>query len=155
MRNGFSQSQIARKLNVSRQAVNQLVQTIPERVTAALCDAAKLNEVEPRHVDSSRGILLGWSRHFQTEAVVTLSLGTGLRVWYKHNLGKCKICPDRRQCKSALLRSADALGVSLTKQERDLDPSKLSGLVFSEALGQGKSRHTGGAADVACTTAKS
>lgn len=63
MRNGFSQSQIARKLNVSRQAVNQLVQTIPERVTAALCDAAKLNEVEPRHVDSSRGILLGWSRH--------------------------------------------------------------------------------------------
>jgi len=134
MRDGLSQSDIARKLNVSRQAVNQLVQTIPEKITAALYDAAKLNGVEPRHVDTSHGILLGWSRDFETEAVITVNRETGLRVWYKHNLGKCKICPDRRQCTSALLRSVDALGVSLTSQERELDPSKLSGLVFSKAL---------------------
>jgi hypothetical protein len=125
---------MARKLNVIRQAVNQLVQTIPEKITAALYDAAKLNGLEPRHVDSSHGILLGWSRDFETEAVITVSFETGLRVWYKHNLGKCKICPDRRQCTSALLRSANALGASLTPEERELDPSKLSSLIFSRAL---------------------
>ena len=128
------ESDIARKLNVSRQAVNQLVQTIPEKITAALYDAAKLNGVESRHVDSSHGILLGWSRDFETEAVITVSFETGLRVWYKHNLGKCKICLDRRQCISALLRSVSALGVSLTPEERELDPSKLSSLIFSRAL---------------------
>jgi hypothetical protein len=136
MRNGLSQSDVARKLDITRQAVNQLVQTIPEKITAALYDAAKLNGVEPRHVDSSRGILLGWSRDFETEAVITVSSETGLRVWYRHNLGKCKICPDRRQCASALLRSVDSLGVSLTPQERQLDPSKLSSLIFSRALGR-------------------
>ncbi len=134
-RNGFSQSEIARKLNITRQAVNQLSQTIPERIAAALNDASKLNEVEPRHVDITKGILLGWSRDFETEVVITLNSEAGLRVWYKHNLGRCKICPDRRKCKSVLIRSADDLGVSLTRQERELDPSKLSNLVFSRLLG--------------------
>jgi hypothetical protein len=136
MRDGLSQSEIARKFGISRQAVNQLAQTIPERVTAALYDASKLNGVEPRHVDSSKGILLGWSRDFQTEAVITLNRETGLRVWYQHNLGHCKICPDKKQCKSMLVKSVGNLGVSLTKQERGLDPSKLSSLIFSRALGR-------------------
>jgi transcriptional regulator with XRE-family HTH domain len=136
MRNGLSQSDIARKLKISRQAVNQLTQTIPEKVASALQDASKLNGIEPRYIDSTRGILLGWSRDFQTEVVVTLSLEAGLRVWYRHNLGQCKICPDRRQCRSALLRSVDDLGVLLTRQERELNPSKLSSLIFSRALGR-------------------
>ena len=136
MRNGLSQSEIARRLNITRQAVNQLAQTIPERVTAALQDASKLNGVEPRYVDSSRGILAGWSRDSQTEAVITLNPEAGLRVWYQHNLGQCKVCPDRRQCKLMLLKSVDDLGVSLTRQERELEPSKLSSLIFSRALGR-------------------
>jgi len=140
MRSGLSQSDIARRLNVSRQAINQLAQKIPERVTAALQDAAKLEGVEARHLDTSRGILLGWSRDSQTEAVITLNREAGLRVWYKHNLGQCKICPDRRQCKSSLLRSVEDLGVSLTRQEKALEPSKLSSLVFSRALGRDNNR---------------
>lgn len=140
MRDGLSQSEIARKFSISRQAVNQLAQTIPERVTAALYDASKLNRVEPRHVDSSKGILLGWSRDFQAEAVITLNREAGLRVWYQHNLGHCKICSDKKQCKSILLKSVGDLGVSLTKQERELDPSKLSSLIFSRALG-GRNEH--------------
>lgn len=136
MRGGLSQSEIARKLNITRQAVNQLAQTIPERITAALYDASKLNGVEPRHVDSSKGILLGWSRDFQTEAVITLNREAGLRVWYRHNLGQCKICPDKKQCKSMLLKSVGDFGVTLTGQERELDPSKLSSLIFSRALGR-------------------
>lgn len=103
-----------------------------------------INGVEPRNIDSTRGILLGWSRDFQTEAVIILSPGAGLRVWYQHNLGQCKICPDRRQCKLALLRSVHDLGVSLTRQERDLEPSKLStsSLMFSRALGRDEKKKT-------------
>ena len=136
MRNGLSQSEIARRLHITRQAVNQLAQIIPERITAALEDASKLNGVEPRYIDSIKGMLLGWSRDFQTEVVITLNAGTGLRVWYQHNLGQCKICPDRPQCKSILLKSANDFGVSLTRQQRELEPAKLSSLVFEKALGR-------------------
>jgi len=132
MRGGLSQSEIARRLNVSRQAINQLLETIPEKITAALNDAAKLNRVEPRHIDSSRGILFGWSRDFQTEAVIALNTKEGLQVWYQHSLGKCRICPDRQRCKSILLKTAKQLAVLLTRKERNLEPAKLSSLIFSK-----------------------
>lgn len=144
LRSGHSQSEIARRLCISRQAVNQLARTIPEKITAALCDAARLNGVEPRHIDSSKGILFGWSRDFQTKAVITLNSEAGLRVWYQHNLGQCKICPDKRQCKSTLLKSAKDLDIPLTRQERDLDPSKLSSLVFSRVPGRDDEKKTRG-----------
>jgi hypothetical protein len=141
MRRGFSQSEIARRLKITRQAVNQLSQTIPERITAALHDASKLNGVEPTYVDSTKGMLVGWSRDFQTEVVITLNTQLGLRVWYKHNLGKCSICPDKKQCRSILLTSASNLGLPLTRQEKRLDPSKLSSLIFSQVLGTRNADH--------------
>lgn len=143
MRNGLSQSEIARRLNITRQAVNQMVQTIPDKVAAALSDASRLNRVEPRLIDSSKGILVGWSKEFQTEAVITLNPKVGLRVWYQHNLGKCKICPDKRQCKSMLLENAEELGIPVTRQEKDLDPSKLSSLIFSRVLSRGNGKSLG------------
>jgi len=133
---GLSQSEIARMLKVSRQAVNQLAQSIPEKVTAALSDAARLNGVEPRHIDSTKGMLFGWSREFDTEAVITLNREVGLHIWYKHNLGRCKICPDKHQCRSMLLKTAEVLGISLTSDEKELTPSSLSSLVFSRARGR-------------------
>jgi len=140
-RNGLSQSEIARKLNITRQAVNQLAQTIPDKVAAALSDASRLNRVEPRLIDSNRGVLVGWSKEFRTEAVITLHPRIGLRVWYQHNLGRCKICPDKTQCKSMLLENAEQLGVTVSRHERDLDPSRLSSLVFSRMLGRESGSH--------------
>jgi predicted transcriptional regulator len=135
MRKGLSQSDIARRLHISRQAVNQLARSIPQKVTAALYDASTLNHVEPRYVDSVRGVLLGWSKEFQTETVITLSSKAGLRVWYKHNLGRCKICPDRKSCKSSLLENAREMGIVLTRAEKHSEPSNLSALIFSRLVG--------------------
>jgi predicted transcriptional regulator len=136
MREGVSQSEIARRLHISRQAVNQLVQTIPARVTDALYDAAKLNGVEPRNIDTAKGILLGYSRELQTNVVITMHPETGLRVWHQHNLGRCKLCSSKKQCKSMLLKTIHACGVQLTTREKNLDPSKLAGLVFSKVFGR-------------------
>ena len=135
MRDGLTQSEIARKLKITRQTVHQLVGTIPEKMAAALNDAAALNNVDPIQLDVNKGILFGWSREFKTEAVIAMNR-EGLRVWYKHDLGKCAICPDRRACKSTLLKNAEDLGVPLTSQERRLPPLALSNLVFLRALGR-------------------
>jgi hypothetical protein len=135
MRDGVSQSEIARRLHISRQAVNQLAQTIPLRITEALNDAAKLNEVKPRIINSAQGILFGYSREFQTNVLIAVHPETGLRVWYQHNLGRCKICPNKKKCKSTLMKTIDVLNVSLTSKEKALDPSKLASLAFSKVLG--------------------
>jgi DNA-binding XRE family transcriptional regulator len=135
MRDGLTQSEIARSLRITRQTVHQLVGTIPEKMAAALNDAAALNNLTPIQVDVNKGILLGWSREFNTETVIAMTRN-GLRVWYKHDLGKCEICPDRRTCKSTLLKNAEDLGASLTSQERRLAPLALSNVVFMRALGR-------------------
>jgi transposase-like protein len=135
MRTGLTQSKIARRLGITRQTVHQLVGTIPDKMTAALHDAAALNNVDPVQLDVNKGILFGWSREFKTEAVIAMNR-EGLRVWYKHDLGKCQICPDRRACKSMLLENAGDLGVELAPQERKLAPLALSNLVFLRALGR-------------------
>jgi len=135
MRDGVSQSEIARRLHISRQAVNQFAQTIPTKVADALYDAAKLNGMNPRIINSVKGILLGYSREFETDVVITMHPEIGLRVWYQHNLGRCKICSNRKQCKAMLLKTIDVLGVTLTDKEKHLDPSKLASLAFSKTFG--------------------
>jgi hypothetical protein len=135
MLDGLSQSEIARRLNISRQAVNQLFGTIPEKVASALDETAKLNRVDPRYLDINKGILTGWSRDFQTKAVIAMG-PKGLQVWYQHNLGQCRICPSKRQCKSTLLKHAETLGLTLSRQEKKLDASKLSSIIFSRVPDQ-------------------
>jgi predicted transcriptional regulator len=132
---GLSQSNIAKKLNVSQQAVSQVVESISQRMSTALNDAARLNNVEPRFMDINKGIMLGWNSCLRTEVVITLNPRIGLRIYYQHNLGECKICVKRRACKSRLLKNARELGVPLTQQERSLNPSELSSIVFSRVLG--------------------
>ena len=134
MRHGLSQSEIARRLGISRQAVNKLAQSIPNKMTAALYDASKLNRVEPRVIDAGRGVLVGWSNEFQTDVVITLNPKAGLRVWYQHNMARCTFCPTKKQCRSWLLENAQEYGVSLSALERNGDPSKLSSIIFSRLL---------------------
>jgi len=136
LQSGLSQSEIARRLKVRRQVVNKMIGTIPERITSALNDAAKLNRVEPKYLDVSRGVLFGWSRDLQTEVVIAMG-PEGLQVWYQHNLGRCDMCPDETRCKSMLLKNARDLSVSLTSQERKLEPSKLSNIIFSRLSSRG------------------
>jgi DNA-binding CsgD family transcriptional regulator len=147
LREGLSQSEIGRRLNISRQAVNQLAQSIPDKVATALYDAARLNRLDLWLVDSTNGVLLGWSKEFQTETVITVNPKVGLRVWYQHNLGRCKICPDKKECRLALLENADQYGISLTRLERELEPSKLSGIIFSRFLSLHIPGNAGQAAD--------
>jgi hypothetical protein len=121
---------------ISRQTAHELVHIVSEKVEIALNEGAKLHRIEPKQIDISKGLLLGWSREFRTEAVVELNPQSGLQVWYKHNLGECGICPDRGQCKSMLLKSAENLEVSLTREEKRMEPSELSMIVFSRASGR-------------------
>ena len=41
---------------------------------------------------------------------------------------------NKKECKTMLLKTIDVLGVSLTAEEKKLDPSKIASLGFSKAF---------------------
>jgi len=72
-RSGLSQSDIAAKLGISRQAVNQALLDATEKVTKALSEAAGINKVAIESIDSTTGLLTGWSREFSVKVVISVT----------------------------------------------------------------------------------
>ena len=75
------QIDIASKLGISRQAVNQALEEATEKVTRALEEAANIGKIQIENIDPINGILTGWSREFSVKAVITLSKSDGLQIW--------------------------------------------------------------------------
>jgi predicted transcriptional regulator len=128
-RGGLSQTDIATKLSITRQAVNQAIQDATERVTRALTETAEINKLSVESIDPFHGILIGWSREFSVKAVISITKRDGMQVWYEH-VADCAHCNKYYACQSYLFRSAKERGIALTKEQRKLAPSKLAQLLF-------------------------
>src|SRR5208282_533102 len=114
-RTGLPQIDIADKLGISRQAVNQALQEATEKVTKALTEAALINKIEIERVDSTTGTLTGWSREFVVKAVISVTRRDGMQVWYEH-VADCAHCTKYYACQAYLFRSAKERGKKLTKE---------------------------------------
>ena len=128
-RKGLSQSEIASKLGISRQAVNQALLEATGKVTKALTETATINKIAVESLDSTTGILTGWSREFSVKAVISVTRHDGMQVWYEH-LADCAHCNNSYACRAYLLRSARERGIRLTKDQKKLAPSRLAQLLF-------------------------
>ncbi len=97
-REGLTQSQIATRLRLTRQDVHFLARQIHSRVTSALTDAAKLCRVDPKEVDARNGILFGWCRELQAEAVIGFNSEQGLSYWVCGLICPCpyRVCDRKR-----------------------------------------------------------
>jgi len=128
-RKGFSQSDIAVKLKISRQAVNQAILDASGKVTRALTDAAKINKIAIEQIDSKGGILTGWSREFSVKTVISLIRRGGMQIWYEH-AADCAHCSKFYQCQVYLFRTAKEHGILLTNEQKKLAPSRLAQFIF-------------------------
>ncbi len=128
-RMGLSQSDIAAKLGISRQAVNQALLQATEKVTRALTEAATINKVAIEGIDSTTGVLTGWSREFSVKAVISITRSDGMQVWYEH-VADCAHCNNYFACQAYLLRSAKERHIRLTKDQKRLAPSRLAQVLF-------------------------
>jgi len=124
-RGGLSQSVIAARLRISRQAVNQALLEATEKVTKALTEAATINKIEVESIDSTAGILTGWSREFSLKTVISVTRRDGMQVWYEH-VADCNHCDKYYVCQAYLFRSAKERGIRLDKGQRTMTPSKLA-----------------------------
>jgi len=132
-RSGMTESTIASRLNVSRQAVHKALDSAHAKVLKALVDAAELNRLEVRRVDPARGILLGFSPGFRLRVFLTYGVKNGVQLWYEHR-GQCDGCQRKEECSRMLQGSAEEWGVKLTPEELTLPPTKLAERLFSEAI---------------------
>jgi len=132
-RDGSSLASIARRLRVTRQAVSQAMKGIDEKVIKTLESTAIAAKIEVRHIDSERGVLLGYSHEAGDRVVVTLSTRNGVQMWHRYN-GRCEECNLLESCMSVIIDEAEERGVDLTKEDREKYPAEIAHIVFSRVI---------------------
>lgn len=127
-RNGQPNVTIAGLLGISRQAVSRALLLMDEKIESGLREMARANQIEIRSVDPVRGILLGRSIPFSTDAIIFVSEKHGMQVWYEHD-GDCAACTRYTECIELLWDVATELGLKI---ERCNDPTKMADELFTK-----------------------
>ncbi|MHC1628746.1 MAG: hypothetical protein ACXQTI_07950 [Candidatus Nezhaarchaeales archaeon] len=127
---GLSLSEIASKLDVSRQAAHKGIQIAEAKVYKALMSTAKASKIEVKKINAKKGFLVGWSPWLKNEVYITLSPRNGLQIWFKHE-ADCSKCTLRDDCKRILLNEMEDRGVNIEGAE-DMEPSRLAEKLFSK-----------------------
>ncbi|NLE05085.1 MAG: hypothetical protein GX638_09845 [Crenarchaeota archaeon] len=134
---GFTESGISRKLNVTRQTIHKALNIANTKIFEALEETAKINNIIIKTIDSSTGVLIGYSAHFKTQALITFSPKNGIRTWYKHD-GDCINCEYYQTCKQTLFEEAKERNIRLPNNAELMIPSKLADFVFLKIIGDKK-----------------
>jgi transcriptional regulator len=132
-RSGLTESEISRKLEVSRQAVHIMLDAARNKVMQALNEAAEVNRIQIQHMEIEKGILVGHSQEFDHKVVITYSPKNGVRLWYAHDQ-ECTECKfDKSWVKTILAEGAER-GITLSRKELRLPPPELAKTVFGKIL---------------------
>jgi len=134
---GLLETNIARRLNITRQTVHKALDVANTKVSQALQETARLNKIKVKTVDPADGILMGYSPEFKTDALITFSAKNGVQVWYRHD-GDCENCDQLQTCKTMLLDEAKDRDVQLPRDSDLMLPSKLAEILFSKIMGERK-----------------
>ena len=129
----LSKAEIGRRLGVTRQAVYDAEKVIQAKVEQALIHTAESNMIQPRYVDSAKGILLGYSPSSQRNVIITFSARNGVQTWH-YEQPDCSSCKWVERCRKRLLDEADERDVALSDEEKGLPPSKLAQVIFSRVI---------------------
>jgi predicted transcriptional regulator len=121
-RRGTANIAIANLLGISRQAVSKALHSIDGKIESALRDMARSNRIQIEKIDVERGVLIGRSIPFQTNAYIFVSEKHGMQVWYEHD-GDCKACDEFTQCIEFIWDFASELGIKI---EKTADPTKMA-----------------------------
>jgi transcriptional regulator len=132
--NGLSEAGIARKLNVTRQTIHKALDIANSKVLESLEETATINKIKIETINISTGVLVGYSAHFKTKALITFSAKNGIRTWYKHE-GDCKNCEELQNCKHVLVEEAKERNIPLPKNIDSILPSEFANVLFSEIIG--------------------
>jgi DNA-binding XRE family transcriptional regulator len=128
-RKNNSQSEIGRKLGVSRQAVHKAFQKINGKVKQAFMEAAETINLEVKTINLVEGVMLAYSPAYEIPVIVSLSKANGLKLWYlyKRNCGTCHL---ESTCHRILKEEAKERGIFLDPADQIIPPTKLALRIF-------------------------
>ena len=132
-RDGLTQAEISRKMDVTRQTVNKAFDAINSRVSKALLEAAQVNKIEISRLDPEKGFLVGRSPRTGTGVLITFSERNGIQIWYKGESG-CSECTERNNCTQTLLIEAEDRGIKLPEKTGGMEPSELADILFKKIV---------------------
>ncbi len=132
-RNGLSQAEIGRKLRITRQSICNAMRKVNNKLSVALKEAAESGKIEIYHIDSAKGILLGYSPEAKNKVIMTFSAKHGIQTWHHYN-GQCEGCNLYKTCKEIIMDDAKELGIDLSDREKTYPPAKIAQIVFSRVM---------------------
>ena len=129
----LSKAEVGRILGITRQAVYDAEKVVLDKVEQALTHTAESNMIDPRYIDSAKGILLGYSPSSQQKVIITFSARNGVQTWH-YQQPDCSSCKWVERCRKRLLDETDEREVALSDEEKGLPPSKLAHVIFSRVI---------------------
>jgi hypothetical protein len=134
IREGFSVSAIATKLETTRQYINQTRLTAEAKLSASLLDVAGANDLQITKIYPKKAILLGYHPALKRKAIITYTTSHGIKVWYWHDKPE-EITNENflRQTRKYLLDIAKEQGIEL-EDTTDVHPAKLAHIIFSKLV---------------------
>ena len=130
---GLSKAEIGRTLGITRQAVYDAEGIMLEKVEQALIHTAESNMIEPRYVDSTKGVLLGYNPASQQKVIITFSARNGIQTWH-YEQPDCSLCKWIDRCRNRLIAEAEERGVDLSQEDKSHSPSELAHIIFSSII---------------------
>lgn len=116
---------------MTRQTVHKALDIANSKVQKSLEEIAKINKIKIQTLNPANGVLIGYSTHFKTKAIVTFSARTGIQVWYRHE-GDCRSCDELQACREMLLAEARDRNIQLPENASSMSPSGLANVLFSK-----------------------
>jgi hypothetical protein len=131
---GIAEASVARKLKVTRQTVHKALDIANAKISQSLEETAKINKIKIESISPATGVLVGYSTHFRTKALITFSVKNGVQLWYKHE-GDCKNCEQLDVCKTTLIAEAKDRNIDLPEGNA-IYPSELAETLFTKITGE-------------------
>jgi hypothetical protein len=82
---GLSVASVADRLKTSRQYVNQTRQTAEAKLSKALMEAARVNDLHVTQLHPKEALLIGYHPVLKRKAIITYTTSRGIKVWYWHD----------------------------------------------------------------------
>ncbi len=133
LRKGLSKAEIGRRLGITRQAVYDAEVLAVGKVESALRHASEANMIEPRFIDSKKGVLLGYSPSTDNRVIVTFSIRHGVQTWH-YEQPECDSYKWADRCRRRLKDEAEERGVELPHDSDNWSPSELAHYIFSKVI---------------------
>jgi len=134
IREGFSAAAIAKKLNTTRQYINQTRLTAEAKLSSTLLEVAGANDIQVTKLYPKKAILLGYHPALKRKAIITYTTSHGIKVWYWHDNPE-EITNENflRQTRKYLLDIAKEQGITL-EDKAEIHPARLAHIIFSKIV---------------------